>query len=163
MVERHLLTCCHRSQKSLYVFTKRWDVSEYPNFGYSHSNTRQFRKFSIDLVHWRQYPNFVSRWDYWIFSGDLMTTSESTRTLRFGYWCQCTKSIQNSGIDVNAPNRFKIFGYWQNSGIGVYFITTRNLSIPEWWILSHLWSALVNGSIVTKTLVYRVCPQWDDA
>ena len=35
---------------------------------------------------------------------------------KFGYSRQCTKCIQNSGIDVNARNRLKILAYWQNSG-----------------------------------------------
>ena len=46
-------------------------------------------------MHWREYPNFVSTRQCWIFSAHLVTTSEPTRTLRFGYWCSCTKSIQN--------------------------------------------------------------------
>ena len=51
-------------------------------------------------------------------------------------------NTQNWGCDrvpmkwPNVLKTFKIFGYWQNLDI---VIRTRNLSILERWILSHLW------------------------
>ena len=46
-------------------------------------------------MHCCEYPNFISRREFWKFSAHLATTSEATRTLRFGYWCQCIKCFQN--------------------------------------------------------------------
>ena len=96
-------------------FTRHREVSQYPKFGYWHSDMRQFTKFSIDLLHWRQYWNFVSRRHCWMFSGDLMMTWEFTRTLTL------------KPIHLNAANLWEIFKIWVSA------LTLLPLGICRYW------------------------------
>ena len=59
-----LLTISREEQNtcsSAFHYNYRERCHNIPKFGYWHSDTRKFWKFLIDLLHWREYPNFVSR------------------------------------------------------------------------------------------------------
>ena len=88
------------------------------------------RKFWIDLVHWCEYPNFVSTRKFWTHLvhwhqyTNLRVWGVRTRSPNvlkifkiFGHW-------QNSSIHVNAPNVFKIF-----NTLGYPIVSTRTSDI----------------------------------